>query len=73
MKAKEREAKKSLSTAELAAELRNSEEKAFKLRFKHAVTPVSNPLELRTLRRHVARIKTWLRERRSQQAPAVKR
>jgi large subunit ribosomal protein L29 len=63
MKAKEKEVKKTLSAAELQGELRQAQEKLFKLQFKHQVTPLSNPLELRSLRRHVARLKTWVREK----------
>lgn len=63
MKANEKQAKKSLSAAELAAELRVAQEKRFKLRFKHGVSPLPNPLELRDARRQIARLKTWIRER----------
>ena len=63
MKAKEKEEKRSLSISELGAELRASREKQFKLRFKHRVTPLANPLELRNLRRHIARLETWIREK----------
>lgn len=63
MKAKEREEKRNLSVSELEAELRAAREKHFKLRFKHRVTPLANPLELRNLRRHVARLQTWVREK----------
>ena len=63
MKAKVREEKRSLSISELQAELRASREKQFKLRFKHRVTPLANPLELRNLRRHIARLETWIREK----------
>lgn len=63
MKAKQREEKRSLSISELQAELRASREKQFKLRFKHRVTPLTNPLELRNLRRHIARLETWIREK----------
>jgi len=67
MKANDRQAKRNLSAAELAAELRQAEEKRFRLTFKHRVTPLTSPLELRELRRHVARLKTWLREKQAQQ------
>lgn len=63
MKAKEREEKRNLSVAELGAELRAAREKRFKLRFKHKITPLTNPLELRNLRRHIARLQTWVREK----------
>ena len=63
MKVKEKEAKKNLSAAELASELHTMQEKHFKLRFKHQVTRLDNPLELRKLRRDIARFKTWLSEK----------
>ncbi len=62
MKAREKDAKRNLSVAELHAELRATEEKRFKLQFKHRVMPVANPSEIRALRRHAARLKTWIRE-----------
>ena len=63
MKANEKEAKRSLSVAELKSELRQGQDKLFRLRFKHQVTPAESPLEIRTLRRQVARLKTWIAER----------
>lgn len=63
MKLKEKEAKKSLSLAELRSELRQTEQSMFLLRFKHSVTPVKNPLEMRSLRKQVARLKTWINEK----------
>ena len=63
MKLKEREAQKALSVNELKAALRDAEQKRFQLNFKHSVTPVKNALELRTLRREIARLRTWIREK----------
>lgn len=64
MKAKEREVKRTLTAVELQAELRGTREKLFNMTFKHRVSPAANPLELRGLRRHVARLETWIGERR---------
>ena len=61
MKVKEKDEKKNLPIQELKNELGQLREKHFKLRFKHRVTPLSNPQELKTLRRDIARIKTWIR------------
>ena len=72
MKGKEKEAKKNMSDAELGLELHQSREKLFRLQFKHKVSPVANPLELRDLRRHIARLQTWLGERRTEQSGAAK-
>ena len=66
MKFKERDVKKNLPIGELRSELNGLREKQFKLRFKHRVTPLSNPLELRALRRDIARIKTWIRAKEPQ-------
>ena len=63
MKTKEKEAKKSLSLVELNTELRTAQEKKFKLQFKHQVTPLANPMELRALRRQIARLKTWINDK----------
>lgn len=63
MKAKDKENMRSHSAAELRAELLATREKLFRLQFKHGVSPVKNPLELRTLRRHAARLETWIREK----------
>ncbi len=73
MKAREKEAKRSLSVAELKAELHQAQEKHWRLRLKHAVTPLPNPLEVRDFRRHIARLKTWIGQREAPaKAPAAK-
>jgi large subunit ribosomal protein L29 len=63
MKTKDKDEKKNLSIDELKAEKAQLLEKEFKLRFKHRVTPLSNPLELRAIRRDIARINTWIRSK----------
>ncbi len=72
MKANDKQAKKNMSVAELQAELHQIQEKRFKLRFKHQVTPLPNPVELRNLRRHIARLKTWIQEKQGPAAPVQK-
>lgn len=52
--------KKSLNPAELKNELRSALEKRAKLTFQHNVAPLKNPMELRHLRREIARIQTQL-------------
>ena len=64
MKAKEKEVKKNLSLPELETELRQIQEKRFKLQFKHQVQPLANALELRHMRREIARLKTWINQKR---------
>ena len=72
MKAKDKENKRSHSVAELRAELHGIREKRFRLQFKHGVSPVKNPLELRHLRRDIARLETWIREKEQSAAPLKK-
>ena len=68
MKTKDKDAKRNLTVAELQSELRTTREKHFKIRFKHRVMPVENPMEIRNLRRHIARLETWIKEKESSQA-----
>ncbi len=50
------------STAELNDELRELKEELFKLRFRHATRQLDNPLQLKEVKRQIARVKTVLRE-----------
>ena len=52
--------KSAMSPAELATELRRALEKRAKLTFQHQVAPLKNPMELRHLRREIARLKTHI-------------
>ncbi len=52
-----------LSVSELEARLRESQEKSFKLKFQHASNPLKNPMEIRTARRQIAKIRTVLRQK----------
>ena len=63
MKAADRDAKKALSAAELLSELRQTQQKRFDLRLKRSTGSIQDPLELRRLRRHTARLRTWLRQK----------
>ena len=65
MKTKDKDAKRNLSVAELQAELSTTREKHFRLRFKHRAMPVTNPMEIKQLRRQIARLETWIREKRT--------
>lgn len=60
MKQKNWQEIKSMSDKELAAKLTELEEKYYKLKFRNATAPVKNPLEIRELRKTIARIKTLL-------------
>ncbi|MBN1384937.1 MAG: 50S ribosomal protein L29 [Elusimicrobia bacterium] len=51
---------KELTVDELKSKLIETREKLFRLKFGHKTTPLKNPLELRTLRKQIARILTVL-------------
>ncbi|MBI3291501.1 MAG: 50S ribosomal protein L29 [Elusimicrobia bacterium] len=63
MKSREKLAFHDQGVVELMAELRTAQERLFRERFRHAVTPLKNPLELRILRRRLAFFKTLLRQK----------
>ena len=50
----------SMEAGALATELKQAREKQAKLVFQHNVAPLKNPLELRHLRREIARLKTYI-------------
>jgi len=52
-----------LKTEELELKLAQLVEERFRLRFRRATEAITNPLQFRTIRRDVARIRTILRER----------
>ncbi len=62
-KADEKIAYKDMSVSDLKAQLADCAEKIYKLKFKHAVAPVKNPIEIRSLKRDRARILTWMRQK----------
>lgn len=52
---------KGLSEADLAAKIKEDEQRLKKLSFAHAIAPLENPQSIRALRRDIARLKTQLR------------
>jgi len=54
-----------LKTEELTQKLVVLSEERFRLEFRRATEALSNPLQLRTIRRDIARIQTILKERAS--------
>jgi large subunit ribosomal protein L29 len=52
-----------LKTDELSQKLAVLTEEQFRLEFRRATESLTNPLQLRTIRRDIARIKTLLKER----------
>jgi len=57
---------KELSVAELQEELGKSKKAYSDLKMAHAVSPLENPIQLRTVRRDVARLATELTKREQQ-------
>ncbi|NLJ94863.1 MAG: 50S ribosomal protein L29 [Clostridiaceae bacterium] len=51
-----------MTAEELNTELVELKEQLFKIRFQHATNQLDNPMELKTVRREIARVKTILRE-----------
>ena len=66
MKTKEKEALKNKTVAELKEALAKAEEKKFNLLFKHSTTPLSNPLEIRAVRREIALLQTLIQQKQEQ-------
>jgi large subunit ribosomal protein L29 len=54
---------KELTEEDLQAELENSESLYRKMKFEHAIKGLANPMELRDLRRNIARLNNELRSR----------
>ncbi len=52
-------------TEELQQKLAGLQEEEFRLRFRAGTEAIANPLQFRTIRRDIARIKTILGERRT--------
>ena len=52
-----------MSNVELENELSNLKAQLFKLRFQSATNQLDNPLQIKSVRKDIARIKTILRER----------
>ncbi len=64
MKAKEyREKIRNMSLEELKAEEQELRSQLFKLRFKGATSPVDNPVQVRYIKRDIARVKTVIKEK----------
>lgn len=51
------------SVVELDQELLDLKEELFKLRFQHATNQLDNPLQLKSVKRDIARVKTVIKER----------
>ncbi len=54
---------KDLNEGDLAARIKEDEIRLKKLEFAHAISPLENPMSIRSLRKDVARLKTEVRKR----------
>ena len=52
-----------MSVPELQAQLKESRETNFRLKFQHTSNPLKNPMEIRVARRQMARILTVLHQK----------
>ncbi|OGR83327.1 MAG: 50S ribosomal protein L29 [Elusimicrobia bacterium RIFCSPLOWO2_01_FULL_54_10] len=62
-KGQDRAAVRQLPEKELQAQLKETEEKLFKLKFSNSITPLKNGHEIAHLRKHRARLLTWIRQK----------
>ena len=68
MKAKDyREKIRKMSVEELRAEEQDLKAQLFKLRFKRATSPVDNPVQVRYIKRDIARVRTVIRDKQNEQ------
>jgi large subunit ribosomal protein L29 len=63
MKSKNWNEMKNMSFVELNAKLSELQDKIFRLRFCHSTVPIKNPLEIREIRKDIARTKTLIAQR----------
>ncbi|MFM7358624.1 MAG: 50S ribosomal protein L29 [Sediminibacterium sp.] len=52
-----------MSTSDLNAKINDDQLRLKKLEFAHAISPLENPMNIRTLRRDIARLKTELKKK----------
>ena len=63
MKAKEIKEIRALSVEKLEAKLQDLKKDLFTLRMQHATNQLDNPLQIATVKKDIARIKTIIREK----------
>lgn len=56
---------KDLNEADLKARIQEDELRLKKLEFAHAISPLENPMSIRSLRKDVARLKTALAQKKT--------
>ena len=59
---------KDLNENDLKARIQEDEQRLKKLEFAHAISPLENPMSIRSLRKDVARLKTALAEKQAVKA-----
>ena len=52
-----------MTDQERTAELEKMQQELFNLRFQHATGQLENPVQMRELRKDIARVKTFIREK----------
>ena len=60
---------RSMEATDIETRIKGLEEELFNLRFRNAMKQLENPLEIRNLRRDLARLKTILAEQRTGSSP----
>jgi large subunit ribosomal protein L29 len=71
MKAKQWQEIRQMTKVEMDAKLRLAEEEMFRLKFKHATTPLKDGLKIRKIRRNIAQLKTLLKEMETEAAKSA--
>jgi large subunit ribosomal protein L29 len=59
---------KDLNENDLKARIQEDEQRLKKLEFAHAISPLENPMSIRSLRKDVARLKTALEQKKAVKA-----
>jgi large subunit ribosomal protein L29 len=59
-----------MTDAELATELEKMKKELFNLRFQHVTGQLENPIQMREVKRDIARVKTIMREKELEKAQA---
>lgn len=62
---------KDISVDELRNKLEKTRQELFKVRFRAAAAPMTNTMQIRTLRREVARINTFISQKADQKEPVA--
>lgn len=61
---------KDLNASDLQARIQEDEQRLKKLEFAHAISPLENPMSIRSLRKDIARLKTALVQKKAEAAKA---